>query len=179
MQITIGGVPGSGKSTVAKIVAQKLGYEFYSIGAIRRKLATERGLTIDEFNSLPEDTDSMVDEYQKKLGREGDCFVNEGRLAFYFMPNSIKIYFHCELRVAAERIFNDQRSSERKYNSIDEVCNDLLQRMESDKQRFRRYGVNCYDPSHFDYVIDTTNMSIEEVVETVMEICKRHGEKRK
>ncbi|MDI6738093.1 MAG: (d)CMP kinase [Nanoarchaeota archaeon] len=173
MQIAIGGVPGAGKSTAARLVAEKLGYDFYSMGKIRRKLAKERGLTIDEFNSLPEDTDTMVDEEQKKLGKEGDNFVNEGRLAFYFMPRSVKIYFHCDVNVAASRIFSDQRSSERSYATIAEVALDLQKRMQNDGERYsRHYGINCYDPSKFDFVIDTTSKGIEEVVEEVLRIVK-------
>ncbi|HII15831.1 MAG TPA: AAA family ATPase, partial [Nanoarchaeota archaeon] len=42
MQITIGGVPGAGKSTVAKLIAEKLGYKSYSMGAIRREIAGSR-----------------------------------------------------------------------------------------------------------------------------------------
>lgn len=173
MQITIGGVPGAGKSTVGKIIAEKLGYNFYSIGRLRRELAEKRGLTIDQFNSLPENTDEAVDEIQKKLGREGDNFVNEGRLAFYFMPNSLKLYFYCDMNVAASRIFNDQRSTERSYATIEEVVLDLQARMKNDTERYaRHYGVNCYDPSKFDYIIDTTNKSIEDVVNEVLEIIK-------
>lgn len=174
MQITIGGVPGAGKSTAAKLVAEKLGYDFYSMGKIRRELAEERGLTIDEFNSLPENTDAVVDERQKTLGREGDNFVNEGRLAFYFMPNSVKIYFHCDINIAASRIFKEPRSSERVYADIAGVVLDLQKRMQSDRERYSgHYNIDCYNPAHFDYVIDTTNLAIDETLEKVLEIVKK------
>ncbi|MBU2638438.1 MAG: (d)CMP kinase [Nanoarchaeota archaeon] len=171
MQITIGGVPGAGKSTVARLVAEKLGYKFYSMGAIRREIAESRGLTIDEFNSLPENTDEVVDEYQKELGKIGDNFVNEGRLAFHFMPESVKIYFRCEAEVSAERIFNDPRSSERKYSSKEDVLADVRERMQNDTERYsKHYGVDCYNHGHFNHVIDTSRLSIPEVVEKVISI---------
>ena len=47
MQITIGGMPGSGKSTIGKMLAKSLGYKYYSIGEIRRELAQKRGLTME------------------------------------------------------------------------------------------------------------------------------------
>lgn len=176
MQITIGGVPGAGKSTAARLIAEKLGYDFYSMGKIRRKIAEERGLTIDQFNSLPENTDEMVDEYQRKLGKTGDNFVNEGRLSFYFMPQSVKIYFDCELNVAASRIFKDQRSSERAYAAIEEVVDDLKKRMDNDRQRYGKYyNIDCYNPKNFDYVIDTTRLTLDEVVDKVLEIVKKHS----
>lgn len=171
MQITIGGVPGSGKSTVGKMLAKELGYEFYSIGKIRRKLAANRGLTINEFNDLPENTDKEVDDYQTRLGKEEDNFVVEGRLAFHFIPNSVKFYFDCDLHVAAERIYKNQRQSESKYESIDHSYKALKARMQNDIERYERhYGINCYNTKHFEHVIDTTNISIDEVLKKVLNI---------
>ncbi|MCX6741353.1 MAG: AAA family ATPase, partial [Candidatus Parcubacteria bacterium] len=46
MIITLSGKPGSGKTTVAKILAEKLGYKFYSTGDLRGQMAMKRGLTI-------------------------------------------------------------------------------------------------------------------------------------
>ena len=65
MIISIGGVPGSGKTSVAKILGQRLSMAFYSMGGLRAKMATERGLTIDELNALGEKdrtTDTSVDD---------------------------------------------------------------------------------------------------------------------
>ena len=57
MIITISGKPGSGKSTVAKIIAAKLGLNKYSIGDLRGKMALDRGITIDELNEVGEKED--------------------------------------------------------------------------------------------------------------------------
>lgn len=169
MRIALGGVPGAGKSTVAKLIAEKLHYDFYSVGSIRRKLAMDRGLTIDEFNSLKEDTDTMADEYQKRLGETSDNFVIEGRLAFYFVPNSVKIYFECDLGVAAERIMKDPRNSEKVYKNASDAKKALKERMANDTSRYKKlYGIGCYNPKHFDYVIDTTRITIDEVVKKVL-----------
>ena len=42
MKITISGPIGSGKSTVSKILAAKLGYKHYSIGGFMRDIAKKR-----------------------------------------------------------------------------------------------------------------------------------------
>jgi len=50
MIITMSGKNGSGKGTVSKLLAEKLGYEYISIGNMKRELATAMGMTISEFN---------------------------------------------------------------------------------------------------------------------------------
>ena len=48
MIITISGTPGSGKSTVAKIIVETLNAERIYVGGIRRELAREKGMTLQE-----------------------------------------------------------------------------------------------------------------------------------
>lgn len=166
MIITISGVPGSGKTSAAKIVATKLGMPFYSMGGLRAKMALERGMTIDELNRHGETdktTDTEVDEYQKKLGATEDHFVIEGRLSWHFIPNSFKIFLDCNPTESARRIYEaqhsatDQREDEPSYASIEEAQAAIEQRVASDVKRYAAiYGVDYRDKSHFDLVIDTT-----------------------
>lgn len=169
MQISICGTPGSGKSTVAKIIAEKLKYKYYSVGALRRQMAEKRGLTIYEFNQLKEDTDTEFDSVQKKIGEKEDNFVIEGRLSFHFVPKSLKFFFKTGLNKAAERVFREPRSSEKKYRNVEEARKEMQERMDNDMKRYKlRYKLNPYDEKQFDYVVDTTEISIEEAVDKVM-----------
>ena len=52
MHISITGRLGSGKSTVAKIIAEKYGFEIVSTGTALRNIAAELGMTALEFNKL-------------------------------------------------------------------------------------------------------------------------------
>lgn len=178
MIITISGVPGSGKTTVGKGVAERLGFRFYSIGDLRGKMAMERGMTIDELNELgmKEDwTDREADEYQKELARKEDDFVIESRLGFHFIPGSVKVFLKVDLRTAAERIFKNQRPDEGRRSSVGEVLESLKKRIENDMGRYRKYyGIQDFmETSHYDIVIDTTNMGIAEVVERVLKEIKK------
>ena len=64
MIITIGGVAGSGTTTVAKVLSERLGIPFVSAGAIFREMAAEMGMTPIEFGKFAEsntDIDKEID----------------------------------------------------------------------------------------------------------------------
>ena len=78
MIITISGKPGSGKSTIAKIIAKKLKYDFFSAGDYRGEMAIKKGMTIDQLNKLGEKedwTDKQVDDELKRISKKKDNIV--------------------------------------------------------------------------------------------------------
>jgi len=160
MIITISGTPGSGKSTVAKIVAERLSLKHYSVGNFRREMAEKKGMTINELNKLGEtdfSTDDEADKWQIELGKKEDNFIIDGRLSFHFIPDSIKIFIDVDMKEGARRIFNDHRDSE-DYKTEQDALNHLKQRLESDKKRYKKYySLDCHDKKHYNLVIDTTN----------------------
>ncbi len=169
MKITITGMPGAGKSTVGKILAEKLKLSFTSIGQMRRAIAKTRSVAIEDYNRLSEDTDTPVDNYQKDFGKNNDNIIVEGRTSFHFIPDSIKIFLDVDLKVAAERIFNDPRKTEKKYASPDELKNAIKERLEQDRNRLReRYNIDILEKGNFDIVVDTTSLTIEQVVEEIL-----------
>lgn len=181
MIISISGVPGSGKTSTAKLLAERLGVPFYSMGDLRGKMALERGMTIDALNKLGETeafTDKEVDDYQRELGEKEKDFVIEGRLSWHFIPHSFKVLLLCDLHEAARRIFEARRSRAEKdrsdepaYSSAEDVERSITERTASDVRRYQKYyGVDYRDPSHFDLVIDTTALNGPEA--TVEKILK-------
>jgi len=178
VKITISGFPGSGKTSVGKEIAKNFCCKFYSMGDLRGKMAVEKGMSLNEFNKLGESefwTDGDVDLYQKKVGEVEDDFVMEGRLSYFFIPQSIKVFLKVDLREGAKRIFANQRDDEDEVFSEDEMVLAIEKRIESDKKRYEKYyKVNCYLESEYDIVVNSTNMSIKEVVDL---ICKKIGEK--
>ncbi len=176
MIITVSGLAGAGKGTVCRILSEKLGFKYYSMGDLRRMMAKDRGLTIEEFNKLGEDkafTDIDADNYQKELGKKDDNFIMEGRLSYHFIPNSIKLFLSVEPKVAASRIYNDKSSyriNQQKAHSLLEQEQLTIERNESDIKRYKKYyGVeNITDPKNFDLYIDTSNLTVQEVVDKIM-----------
>lgn len=184
MIVSFSGTAGTGKSTVAKMLAEKLGWPYYYIGGMRRKKAKERGLTLEEYNKLGEkdpSTDVEVDEYQKELGEKEDDFIIEGRTSWYFIPHSFKIFLDADLKVGAERIWRDiQKSDKRnegKINSLKETEESLKNRMKSDKFRYKKYfGIDSFDKNNYDLVLDTTDLSAQETFDIIYSEVKKRLE---
>ena len=138
MIITISGTPGSGKSTVAKILAEKLKAERIYVGGIRRDLAREKGMTLIELNEYakthPEtdvDVDKKAANCARELEKKGKLVIVEGRTQFYFLPESIKVFIKVSVEEGARRIWRDlqqqktrQARNEGKIGSLDETKRD-------------------------------------------------------
>ena len=172
--ITISGMLGSGKSTVAKLLAERLGYEYYSTGNAQREIAKKRGLTTLELNHLA-DTDPSIDKeidgvFQRFNAVPNKNLVIDSRMAFFFVPSSIKIKLNVDVAVAGARIFNDEaRSGEKKYASVAESIEALKARRLSEVERFKRiYHVDIDNDENFDYVLDSTNRTPEEIVDLII-----------
>ena len=181
MIISISGEAGSGKSTIAKILAAKLGFQRYYIGGIRRDMAKKKGMTLAEYNKLGETdpaTDKEVDKFQKQLGETEDNFIIEGRTSWYFIPHSLKIYLDVDEKVGAERIFNDLKKNEKRnednnLNSAEDVLKSNRERKKSDNKRYRKYyGIDAYNKVNYDLAIDTTDKSPKKVVKKILNFIK-------
>ena len=74
MKITISGPPGSGKTTVGRLLAQRLGCEFVSTGTVFREMAAERGLSLAEFGEMAEHDHEIDAEMTGRVsGRTGEA----------------------------------------------------------------------------------------------------------
>ena len=176
MIISLSGTPGSGKSTVAKLLAKKLGFDHYSMGDLRRKMAEERGMTLEQLNRLGEKeafTDKEVDDYQIKLGKEKDNFVIDGRLSFHFIPHSIKVFLDVDLTEGARRVMDSNRGEE-SFTDLNKAVEGLKTRIASDKKRYLKYyDIDFFDKKHYDLVIDSTKISPQQVAEKIAEYIKK------
>jgi CMP/dCMP kinase len=174
MKISISGTAGSGKSSVAKLVAQKLGYKYHYIGELMRKMAKKRGIDFHELAKLAEagpEVDKELDDMQKALGKE-DNFIIDSRLGFHFIPDSYKIFLKADIKKAAQRIFAHNREEE-KYKSLGEAEQAIKRRMLSEQIRYKKhYGIVFPNESAFDLVIDTSNMTIEQVADEILKEVK-------
>ena len=175
MIITISGIAGSGKSTVAKLLAKKLNCKHYSVGDFMRQIAKERGLTLLELSKQAEKDKSIdieLDKKQIELGKKEDNFVIDARLGFHFIPNSIKVFLEVDLNEAANRILKEKREHEQ-YKDIQESIEKIKTRIASEDKRYMEYyDVDYHNKNNYEIIIDTTKIKPEEVVERILNKVK-------
>jgi len=175
MKITIAGKPGSGKSTIAKLLAKKLNFSHYSVGDFMRDMAKKRDISLLELSKLSEQNasiDKELDKMQKKLNQE-DNFVIDSRIGFHFIPDSKKIFLDVDLSEGAKRIFEHLRPEEKENNHIKQTIKNIKKRIISEKMRYKKYyNLDHYDPKHFNLIINTTNLTPKDVVNKILEGLK-------
>ena len=171
--ITITGDLGSGKSSVSNILKEWLNYDYIYTGKIQRELANRYQMTTLELNQYAEthpEIDAEIDATFKSLSDSTDLII-DSRLAWFFVPNSFKVYLQTDVEVAARRISNDkQRKSEKKYASIEEAIQEIIARKTSENRRYMElYGANCSDLSNFNLIVEaslhTPEQSAKEVID--------------
>jgi cytidylate kinase len=213
MIIAIDGPGGCGKTTVAKILAQKLKISYLDTGATYRALTLKvlkLGLDLNDEEKIKEVAQSLnlkiekdkiyldskevsaeirtptidknislvvsfpkVREEMVRLQRkivDGNDFVVEGRdITTVVFPNAeFKFYLDADFSVRCQRRYNELR--EKKINvDFEEVKKDLEKRDRADKERKVGALVKSKDAIY----IDTTHLSIEEVVNKILSYIKK------
>ncbi|MDN5275469.1 MAG: cytidylate kinase [Candidatus Saccharibacteria bacterium] len=174
--ITIAGMPASGKSTTARLLAEGLNYRHYSTGALFREIASSNQMDVLHANLDAEKNaaiDFQVDEHQKKLGETQTNFVIDGRLAWHFIPQSFKVYLGLDTAVGARRVLADMDEARRQREDVPkdpaEYAKLLDARLESESRRYRKlYGVDGHDPHNFDLFLDTSDRTPEQIKEVII-----------
>ena len=176
-KITITGDLGSGKSAVSRILCERTGYEYISTGRVQRQLAQELGIDTLEMNRRA-DTDPSIDERIDgifvELGNDPNGYIIDSRMAWFFLPNSFKIYLQTDVDVAVQRIMSDpNRIDSEQYQSTEEAAKKILARKASENARFlSKYGADCANLDNFDLVINTANRTQAEVAEVIFEVLE-------
>jgi len=175
MKITISGMNGSGKSTVADIIAKKLNLKRYSTGDFRREIARKKNFSLAELNKLGEKedwTDKQADKWQEDLGKDEDNFIIDSRLGFHFIPNSIRIFLKVNPEIGAKRIMKENRKEEN-FKDLKEAIKFWHERINSDILRYKRYyNIDPYELSNYEFILDTSSLTIEEVTNKVLDFIK-------
>lgn len=164
---------------VASKVAKALGVAHRSAGDFMRELAEERGMSILELSRQAEEDPSIdeeIDARSARLAAEGVSFVMDARLGWHFVPRSVKVFLEVRPEVAAERIFRAGRGSERENTDLETTRRAIDWRTASETARYHEYyGIDYADHGHYDLVVDTTDLTADQVVELILEHVESAG----
>lgn len=219
--IAIDGPAASGKSTTAKLVAQKLGFLYLDTGAMYRAItlkALENGVDINDEESLEKLVknsvinfenkngvnriwmdrkdvtekirDPQVDknvsyvsmhkkvrkilvEMQKKIGEKNDL-VAEGRdTTTVVFPHAFKVYLDADIKERAKRRLLELEQKGIK-STLEEQIAEISRRDKLDSEREASPLLKDKDA----VVVDTTNLTIEQQVDRVIQLfLQKVGEK--
>jgi len=180
--ISITGDLASGKTTVTRFLIDELGYDIYKNGERFRAMAQEMNMSVSEFGDYVEkhpEIDRELDDFARKYGEEHDNFIIDARLGWYTVPTSFKVYLKVDQDEGARRAFNDpDRKATENFATVEEYKADMIKRYNGENERYiNLYGVNRADMSNYDLVVDTTNMTREEVKDTILKAYRNWLEK--
>ena len=129
MIITIGGLAGTGTTTLAEVLSEKLNVQYISAGFIFREMAAEHGMTVLEFSEFAEgndDIDKEIDKRQAEKAKQADNLIVEGRLSAYFVDNAdLKVWLVTPFDVRSKRI------SDREDKSVEVAKEEIITREKS------------------------------------------------
>ena len=213
MIIAIDGPAGAGKSTVAKLLAQKLGFLYIDTGAMYRALTLKiidsgilindttriidlaHNTTIDLVNNLDgtlkvlldgkdvckEIRETRITKYvsdiakikevrdvmvglQRRLGNMSDSVLDGRDIGTVVFPDAHrKFYVDANFKVRALRRYEELNEAGQNV-SLEEIENDVSNRDTIDSTR----EVGPLKKAKDAIYIDTTNMTIQEVVDTLL-----------
>lgn len=164
------------------MVAEKLGYQCLDGGSFFRSVAKKNHITLEELRVLRMQSSKWnheIDDHIKELGEKEDNLTISGRTAWHLIPHSLKIYLKVDEEEGSERIYNELQKNparnieEGKMDSLEDIIKSQRKRKEEDIQIYKKhYGVDIHDPKNYDFILDTTGLSIEEVFGKVMEFIE-------
>jgi cytidylate kinase len=125
----------------------------------------ERGVSLEDLAESLErnpETEREIDRRLIAQGMDEDVLI-EGRTIGWIFPRDIpavRIWLLCDLSERLRRVQGREHHPRSAEN--------LLRREASDNRRYRvLYGIGENDFSPFDLVLDTTTLSVDEVVERI------------
>jgi cytidylate kinase len=170
MLLTISGLSGSGKTTVASGLSERLGFAHVSAGEVFRELSRQRSLSLQELSALAEaepEIDKMIDRRQAELAQSHDNVVVDGRLSGWVLKADMAVWLKAPLEVRAQRI----ALREGKKRAV--ALRETQMRDASEASRYRAfYNIDVGILDVFDLVIDTQHWDQSGVIDIILQAAR-------
>ena len=164
MIITITGLPGSGKTSVAKHLAKHLHIKHYSMGDLFRKIAHKKHIKFTKLMKQQERIMYLLDKEQKRIAKTHKNAIIDSRLGAYLIKNAhYRIYLHSSLKNRAKRI------AKRDKMSYKEAVKEILSREKFELSHYKKhYNVDYRDKKLYNIILDTEGSSVERTTRRIL-----------
>ena len=171
MIITIGGVAGTGTTTTAELLSEKLDIPYISAGFVFREMAAEKGMSVLEFSEFAEgndDIDKEIDRRQAEKAKEAENLIIDGRLSAYFVENAdLRLWLVTPFDVRSQRISN------REGKSVEVAKNEIITRENSEALRYMDiHNIDITNMDIYDLIINTGTFDPKSVSEIIIQTLK-------
>ncbi len=167
MIIAIAGFAGSGKTTLGRALAKKLGYRMVSPSF--KDLAAKEGISLMEFQKKAEKDkgiDLKFDAYIKSEAKKGNCVITTW-LGPWMSKADLRVWLFAPLEVRAKRVAG------RDNISATTAKKEIQKRERQNRRRYKKlYKIDIFDTSGFDVSFNSAKFSPEEMAEAIMKIME-------
>lgn len=178
--IVISGMPGCGSTTTGKLLSDRTGIEFFSVGTYYKKLAEKKTHTVDPTTASVKYLSSRegskkklhndIDKMQVELAKKGNIII-ESKLGVHMLRNlaDFRIWLKADIKTRSKRYAQRERMPLRAAEKL------LKEKEKLEKKSFNQiYGFDFFDlEKKADIVIDTSNKTPKEVVAAITTSLRR------
>ncbi len=176
--ITISGRISTGQSTLARQLAETLGWEMLEGGKLFRAFMKEQGESVINTAARPDDIDLAYEKKVKKMLTEQSEQVIQSHLAGFDaqgIAGVFKILLVCEDKEGNDRSeIRIDRLMNREGVSVEEAKHEVREREASMLEKWRRLYVQgdpewiYWDKKYYDFIVNTFSNNQEESLKLVL-----------